>query len=437
MRLQLSVWHQPIRNALQSEDGHARAMDAALACPFLIEAHAAQRPPVGDWRNWLFLGGRGAGKTRAGAEWVRFAVEQLGARRIALVGATLHDVRETMIEGASGLCSLVPAHGRARPAYESSRRRLEFDTGAIAYAFSAEDPDQLRGPQFDLAWCDEIAAWGHGGLAWHQMQLALRLGPTPRAMATTTPRPVELIRQLIKDTDTAITRASTIDNSANLSPDFAQRVAAQLPTEELVRQELKGELLDGGSSVFWTRKVLDQCRRNSVLPSFEDIVVAIDPPASQGPRADMCGIVAAGRFGQTADGDMSCILADASVQGLSPMDWAARAISVAGEVGAVSIVAEANQGGEMVRQVLLAAGCRLPIRLVHASVSKSVRAHPVSALYRQGRVFHFGLFPDLEKQMLAFGTDGQSGSPDRVDALVWAVWSLMIAGGDAPRVRSL
>ncbi|MEM6627653.1 MAG: terminase family protein [Pseudomonadota bacterium] len=391
-------------------------------------ARPSQAPPEGDWRCWLFMGGRGAGKTRAGAEWLRGRVEAGLAARAALVGPTLGDVREVMIEGPSGLRAIAPK--AMRPNYEPSRRRLVWPNGAEAYAFSAEDPDSLRGPQFDAAWCDEIGAWTRGEAVWDMLMMALRLGADPRVAATTTPRATALVRRLAADETVAMTRAATRDNAPWLAPGFVDAVEAAYGGTRLGRQELKGEMIDDPPGALWTRSALETLRGRP--GDLERVVVAIDPPASVGASADACGIIAAG-----VDKD-GCVyvLADATCQGLRPLDWAGRAVAVAREYEASEIIAEANQGGEMVREVLKLAGGDTPVRLAHARKSKAARAEPVAALYQKGRVRHARAFPELEDQMCAFGADGQ-GSPDRVDALVWAVSALALKRSGAPRVRGL
>ena len=352
---------------------------------------------------------------------------QAGCRRAALVGPTLHDVREVMIDGPSGLKWIEPRPAW-RPVYHVSRRTLTFHNGAEAHVFSSEDPDSLRGPQFDVAWCDEIAAWARGEASWDMLQLALRLGEGPRCMATTTPRPVELLRRLTGDPGTVILRAGTAENARNLSPGFIAAMQAAYGGSGLGRQELEGELLEDPEGALFCRSEI-QAARVTQAGWLEDVIVAVDPPATSGPGADACGIVAAGkRAGQ------GFVLADASAPGLKPLDWARRAVLVCREAGAREIIAEANQGGEMVRQILESAGAEVPVRLVHARLGKRARAAPVAALYQQGRVSHVGHLPTLEDQMCRFGADGFTGSPDRVDALVWALWALLLDGG-APWVR--
>ena len=404
--------------------------------PFLATARPSQRPPPGAWRTWLFLAGRGAGKTRAGAEWLRFAARHGGCMRMALVGPTLLDVREVMIEGVSGLKAVSAACGEALPRYEVSRRRLVWDNEAEAHVFSSEDPDSLRGPQFDAAWCDEAAAWSRARPTWDMLQMALRLGAMPRAVVTTTPRPVPLIRHLVAAASTTVTRARTADNAAHLAPGFLAEVTRAYGGTDLGRQELEGELLEAAASIVFTRQALEAARTATVPGRLDRVLVAVDPPATLGAGADACGIVAAGVWSE-GGARRAHVLADATAQGLSPMDWGRRASVLAAEVSAQYVLAEANQGGEMVRHTLQTAGCPVPVRLVRATVGKRERAAPVSALYAQGRVGHAPGLDALETQMSLFGTDGLDGSPDRVDALVWALWALLVEGAGDPRVRRL
>jgi len=426
-----SVWYRD----WSTRNGFSDAQIQKLrTLPFLITARPSQKPPRGSWRNWLLLGGRGAGKTRAGAEWTRFAVTHAGIGRIALVGPTLGDVREVMIEGPSGLKS-IETIADWYPHYNVSRRRLSWPNGAIAQIFSAEDPDSLRGPQFEAAWCDEIAAWSYGQMVWDTLQMGLRLGRDPRCVATTTPRPVPLIRQLINQEQTIVTRSTTADNRSFLSPGFVDQMQAIYGKSHLARQELYGELIEQAEGALWLRSTLEACRRHRKPSKFEDIIVAIDPPATSGPQADRCGIIAAGTVDMAGFERRCFILADASVQGLRPMDWARQAADLARQVGASAIVAESNQGGEMVRSVLVSAGCRLPVRLVRARLGKRARAAPVAALYARGDVCHLGMFEALEDEMCRFGAEGFAQSPDRLDALVWAVTVLMLDSQGSPRLR--
>ncbi|MCA8897510.1 MAG: DNA-packaging protein [Hyphomonas sp.] len=422
----LPVWWEDTRRRVQDWARSGRAwplgeLEAVVnQYPFLLTCRTAQvNPPGTDWRTWLFQGGRGAGKTRAGAEWTRWSAIAARGGRIALVGPTLQDVREVMIEGESGLCRVEPVSA-LRPVYHPSRRLLEFHNGAVAHAFSAEDPDSLRGPQFDAAWCDEAGAWAHAEATWDMLQMALRLGPHPAALVTTTPRPTPLIRRLHASADTVVTQSATRENAGNLSEGFLAAVERAYGGTTLGRQELDGQLVEDPEGALFLRSRIEAGRVGHV-PPLEDVVVSVDPPATSGPEADTCGIVAAGRAGEAA-----YVLGDASAQGLRPLDWAGRVVALARAAAAREVIAEANQGGEMVRQVLETAGCPVPVRLVQARLSKRTRALPVATLYEQGRVHHAGAFTALEDEMCRFGAEGMAGSPDRVDALVWAVWALML-----------
>lgn len=403
--------------------------------PFLRLARSAQRPPREPWRTWLFVGGRGAGKTRAGAEWTRFAAILGACHRIALVGPTLGDVREVMIEGPSGL-RWIERDPAARPKYSVSRRRLEWPNGAVGLVFSAEDPDSLRGPQFDAAWCDEIGVWNHGETVWNNLQFCLRLGDAPRCVATTTPRPVPLVKRLMAG-DAVVTHSTTRDNAAHLADGFVDSVEAAYAGTALARQELFGELLEDVEGALWTRKPLDDNRIYTPPSDFEDLIVAVDPPTTSHRHSDACGIIAAGTRPAPGLGLQGYVLADATGRGLTPTDWAARAVSLAHECGASRLVAEANQGGEMLRTVFDSVGCEIPVKLVHARLGKRARAVPVAALYAQNRISHVGEMNALEDEMCRFGTDSFVGSPDRVDALVWALTSLMLNAHGAPRIRAL
>lgn len=399
----------------------------ALRRDWFFWARQEQLAPPGDWRCWVFMGGRGAGKTRAGAEWVADLARNARAGRIALIGPTFHDVREVMIEGNSGLRSL----DGARPAYEASRRRLVWANGAQAACLSAEDPESLRGPQFDAAWCDELCFWSYPDRTLDTLEHGLRLGVRPRMMVTTTPRPIRALKRLLAAPDTVVTRSSTWDNEHNLSPAFIAALSARWAGTARHRQELLGEMIEEIEGALWRRSQLEALREQIEGP-FERVVIAVDPPASVGPDADACGIVAAA---SRADG-VGVVLADASIQGVAPHVWANRAADLARSVGAHAIIAEANNGGEMVRSVLKVAAPDLLVRLVHAKEGKRMRAEPVAALYAQGRVKHAAAFPDLEDEMCAFGAE-VGKNPDRVDALVWALTDLLIKGSGGPRIRML
>ena len=391
------------------------------------QAHDAQLPPPAalGWRTWLMLGGRGAGKTRAGAQWLTSLAHPRA--RLALVGPSLHDVREVMVEGPSGLRACAPAGWR--PRYEPSRRRFLWGNGAVAYAFSAEDPESLRGPQFTAAWADEFCAWRDGGATLALLRMGLRLGDAPRLAVTTTPRPVAALRSLMAEPGCAVSRAATSTNADNLAPGFLEALHALYGGTRLAAQELEGLVTEADEAALWRAADLARCH-GAAPAGFEAVVVAVDPPA--GSTGDACGIVAVGR-----DGRRAFVLEDATVRGLSPLGWAGRAAETARRRGAGAVVAEANQGGEMVRTLLATAGCAVPIRLVHASRSKRARAAPVAALYEQGRVVHVGAFPALEEELMALGAADGGPSPDRADALVWAVTHLMLGTAASPRVRAL
>lgn len=392
--------------------------------PGLQPTEVHQRPPADPWSAWLFLGGRGAGKTFAGASWVAELIQQ--PLSIALVGPTFHDVREVMIEGPSGLKALSPLDDR--PRWEATRKRLVWNSGAVAYAFSAEDPDSLRGPQFHAAWADEFCAWPKPAETLAMLRFGLRLGEDPRLVVTTTPRPIRALKTLIAEPGVAVTRAGTAANAENLAPAFLSTLHALYGGTRLAAQELDGVIVEDEGGLFRAED-LARCR-GAVPARFDRVVVAVDPPATA--TGDACGIVVVGRLG-----DRAFVLADRSAKGLSPNGWARRAVDAAGAFDAQALVAEANQGGDMVRAVLVQADPPCAVKLVRASVGKRARAEPVAALYEQGRVIHCGAFPALEEELMALGTGDLGHSPDRADALVWAVSELMLGVAGAPRLRSL
>lgn len=383
------------------------------------------------------LGGRGAGKTRAGAEWVTGIATGLRGfagpvQQIALVGETLADVRDVMIEGISGLRSIVSAG--EHPAWIRSKRRLEWKNGSVALAFSSEDPESLRGPQFGAAWCDELAKWKHAEATWDMLQFGLRLGTRPRQVVTTTPRPIPLIRRLLAEPGTVLTKARTSDNARNLAATFLTQVVARYEGTRLGRQELDAELIEERSDALWHRNVIEAARV-AVAPELRRIVVAVDPPASANARSDACGIVAAG-----LDGDeIGYVLVDATAQGLSPARWARRVVDLYHRLEADRIIAEVNQGGDMVEAVIRQQDESVPVTKVHANRGKLLRAEPVASLYEKGEVKHVGAFPELEDEMcdFALGRLSSGRSPDRVDAMVWALSALMLTRNGKPRVRAV
>jgi phage terminase large subunit-like protein len=474
---------------------------AGLRWNWAVQARPEQLAPVGDWRVWLVLAGRGFGKTRAGAEWVRAIAQGDGSARIALVGATPEQVRGVMVEGESGLLAIAPPG--ERPVWRPSLGVLRWPSGAEAQVFGASAPERLRGPQFSHGWADEIAKWPRGEDAWDNLMLALRLGDAPRVMATTTPRPVALVRRLVAQAgresgwragpmggvaecdvmerdgaeravaafglsgrdvpdrdvflsdlprsdvserdmprrDVVVTRGRTADNAAHLAPAFLDAVTRDYGGTRLGRQELDGELIEELDGALWTRAIIEACRvaAGDACGDGRDlrrVVVGVDPPA--GVNGDACGIVAVGLDAR----GRGVVIEDASVAGLRPEGWARAVADVAARRGADRVIAEANNGGAMVESVLRAADGALPVTLVHASRGKSARAEPVAALYETGKVVHAGAFPALEDEMCGMmtggGYEGPGRSPDRADALVWAMSALMLGrGGGEVRIRGM
>lgn len=377
------------------------------------------------------MAGRGFGKTRCGAEWILERVDA-GARRIHLVGATAADVRDTMIEGVSGLLSIAPA--RLRPEYVPSKRLLRWSNGARALCFSAEKPRRLRGPQCDTAWADELAAWDRAD-TWDQLTLGLRLGKDPRVCVTTTPRPTRLVRRIVSDQHTVITRGSTYENAANLAPKFFSDVISTYEGTRLGRQEIEAEILDDTPGALWTTSQLEDLRGDGGA-EITRVVVAVDPSATSTETSAETGIVA---VGATAVGT-AVVLRDASGK-FSPGEWGERAVSLHDELTANAVVIETNQGGDMASHVLTTAAeklhregkrasSHLAVERVHAATGKRARAEPIAALYEQGRVRHATIFSRLEDQLTTWDASTGQPSPDRLDALVWGLtWLLLLAPG--------
>ncbi|MEL6597047.1 MAG: terminase family protein [Pseudomonadota bacterium] len=419
-----------------------------MALPFLFEFWAMehQLPPEGDWRTWVVMGGRGAGKTRAGAEWVRAQVEGAlpsdkgRASHVALVGETLDQVRDVMVFGESGILACSPPD--RRPVWQATRKRLVWPNGAQAQAFSAREPENLRGPQFDAAWVDELAKWKKGDEAWDMLQFALRLGDDPRQCVTTTPRNVDVLKDLMALESTVTTHASTQANRAWLADSFLREVEARYAGTRLGRQELDGVLLTDVEGALWTLSELERAVCDDV-PELDRVVVAVDPPAGSSASSDECGIIVAGvKQGVTPLDWVAYVLEDATVQGCTPTEWATAAADAVRRWGASRLVAEVNQGGAMVETVVRQVDPLVSYRAVRAHVGKAARAEPVAALYEQGRVKHVRSLSALEDQMCqmtSMGFEGK-GSPDRVDALVWALTDLMLepaALWSRPRMRGL
>jgi len=379
-----------------------------------------QCPPAGDWHVWMLLAGRGFGKTRTGAEWVREFAEATPGAQIALVAASLHEARQVMVEGESGLLAIAP--DAMRPDYESSLRRLTWPNGAVATSFSADDPDQLRGPQFDAAWADEIAKWRYEA-AWDNLMLTMRIGARPQVVATTTPRGVPLVRRLMQEKGVVTTGGRTAGNRLNLSQQWLATMDRIYGGTRLGRQELDGELLEDVEGALWSRELVERCRVDAAsIGKLVRVVIGVDPPATA--RGDACGIIVAAEL---RDGKLA-VVEDASVERPAPGVWAQAVASAAARWGAGRVVAESNMGGEMVEEVLRQADMTLPVVPVRASAGKARRAEPVAIAYERGDVVHAGVFAELEDQLCGLqvgGTyAGRGRSPDRADACVWALAAL-------------
>lgn len=394
----------------------------ALRYDWRTWARPEQLPPAGDaWRTWLFLAGRGAGKTRSAAEWVREVAREHPGCRIAVVARTAADVRDVCIEGESGILAVHPPS--ERPLYEPSKRRLTWRNGSQAAAYSADEPDLLRGPQHHGAWADELATWARVDETWSNLQLGLRLGALPRVAVTTTPRPIPIIRDLLKSPTTAVARGSTFDNAANLAPSALAEFRARYEGTRLGRQELHGEVIEDVEGSLFPRELLDRTRVKVPPPPEEIIrvVVAVDPSVATGGAGDECGISVAAA---TRSGEF-LVLCDLSGS-YGPSAWAERVARAYRDHHADKIIAEGNQGGALVTEVIRTVDPNLPIELVHASRGKAARAEPIAALFEQGRAHLVGSMPELEDQLSLFtvGGYGGSGSPDRADAAVWALHAL-------------
>ncbi len=390
---------------------------AALKYNWEFWARPNQLPTEGEWNTWLVLAGRGFGKTRMGSEWIRANARDNPGCRIALVAETAADARDVMILGDSGLINCDPT--LTADSWSPTNRRVTWPNGSQAWCYNATEPDQLRGPQHHFAWIDELAKFRYDRDLWDQVQFGLRLGTHPQCLVTTTPLPKPLIRRLVSDPETLVTRGATLDNAANLAKNTIKSLYERYGNTRLGRQELD---MPGA---LWDREMIDATRKVSI-DDLERIVVAVDPAVTSGEDADETGIVAVG-IARDADGNQrGYVLADRSLRG-SPDEWAAAAVQLYHELDADRIVAEKNQGGEMVETVLRTKDRTVPVTLVTATRGKVVRAEPISALYEQGRIHHVGRFDKLEDQMCLFTRDvdrSQGNSPDRVDALVWGLSSL-------------
>lgn len=400
-------------------------------------ARTDQRIPAGDWRIWCILAGRGWGKTRTGAEAIRTWSENFS--HLGLIAPTKNDAREIMVEGVSGILAVFPPE--RKPRYIANRYRIEFPSGSVGTVFTADEPDRLRGPQHTKLWADELAVWRYPE-AWDMAMLGLRLGKSPQAIITTTPKPTKLIREIrdrsALDLDPLgkiiLTRGSTYDNEANLSPAFLSEIIRRYHGTRLGRQEIEAEIIEDVPGALWSRSMIDyvkpaqrmNLRTKELTFDLSRVVVAIDPAVTSGEDSDETGIVAAG----VAPDGVAYVLADASCK-VPPADWAKRAINLYHELQADLIVAEANNGGDLVSTVIHAVDPRVPVALVHAARGKRTRAEPVSALYEQERVFHVEPFARLEDQMCSYSGSPGEDSPDRMDALVWALTEVMDISTDA------
>ena len=399
-------------------------------------ARPNQLEPEGDnWLYWVFNAGRGSGKTRSGAEWVRHRVK-LGDKRIACVAPTKGDVRRVMVEGESGLLNVCwkndTTYTGAKmgyPTWAPTNNSLTWENGAVAQFFSAEDPERLRGPQFHSAWADEVAAWRNQQDVWDMLMFTLRLGKKPRVMVSTTPKPTKLIRFLLKHEKTLISSGSTYDNAANLAPSYIEAIREAYEGTRLGRQELYAEVLEEAEGALWTTELLDSCviEDNELPDQYARIVVSVDPAVTSNEESDMTGIIVTGM-----DFNGTCYVLEDATDRFMPQGWARKCKELYEKYGADRIVAERNQGGEMVRHTIHTEDDTLPVRLVHASRGKYARAEPVSALYERAKVKHRKGLDELETQMRTWEPLGAIGSPDRLDALVWSITDLVLKGVAQP-----
>lgn len=422
--------------------------NALLSLPWMFEFWALphQLPPEGAWKSWVIMGGRGAGKTRAGAEWVRAQVEGALpgdpglASRVALVGETVDQVRDVMVFGDSGILACSPPD--RRPKWEAGRERLVWDNGATAMVYSAHNPEKLRGPQFDAAWVDELAKWPNAQNTWDMLQFALRLGAHPQQVVTTTPKNVEVLKAVLKNPSTVSTHAPTQANRANLAASFLEEVERRYGGTAMGRQEIEGVLLEEAEGAMWSLTRLEAGRVERA-PALSRVVVAVDPPVTGHAGSDECGILVVGAVTEGPPQTWRAyVLEDASVKSASPDTWARAVIGAKERHQADRVVAEVNQGGDMVESIMRQIDPLVAYRAVRATRGKTVRAEPVAALYEQGRVLHLPNLGKLEDQMCLMTATGYQGkgSPDRVDALVWALTDLILdasATWQRPTVRPL
>lgn len=411
---------------------------AKLKWEWSFFARPDQRAPEGDWQTWLILAGRGWGKTKTGSEWIRETVKANPGCRIALVAETAADARDVMVLGDSGILNCHPKE--ERPEWSPTNRRLTWPNGSQAWCYNATEPDQLRGPQHHFAWVDELAKFRYMQATWDQLLFGLRLGTQPKVLVTTTPQPKPLIKELVAKGSTTdpnaevfVTRGATLDNAANLAASTVKNLYDRYGSTRLGRQELEGEILGDIPGALWNRGDIDEHRVYESPEDLERVIVAVDPAASSHEGSDEHGIVVVGLARDNDGYARGYVLEDASLKG-RPEEWAKTAVRMYRKWSADKIVAEKNNGGEMVETVIKTADRSVPVKLVHASRGKVVRAEPISALYEQGRIHHVGRHDQLEDQMCMFSVDNirdeNTGSPDRVDALVWGLTEIFdrIAG---------
>jgi len=417
----------------------AKAEQLMYTWPFW--ARPNQIAPEGNWNTWFINAGRGFGKTRAGVEWTRGLIQK-GYKRIAAVAATNSDIERVMVNGESGFlarCWKGDKDHKGKPIgyplWSPTKRLLTWENGAYVQFFSAEEPERLRGPQFEAAWCDEVAAWNRDRDTWDMLQFCLRLGKHPQTCVTTTPKPTKLVRDILKNPKTVVTYGSTFDNSANLASTYLEAVKSQYEGTRLGRQELYAEILDEASGALWNRTLLEACSFETDDPlefskTLSRIVVSVDPAVTSNAESDLTGIIVAG----IDVNGCSYVLEDATDR-YTPEQWATKAVDLYHKYSADRIVAERNQGGEMVRHTLKTVDETIPIKLVHASRGKFARAEPVSALYERGKVKHVKGLDLLEDQMVQWEPLGSIGSPDRLDAMVWAITELALKGIAKPELN--
>ena len=393
-----------------------------------LNARPNQIAPDGNWTTWLILAGRGFGKTRTGAEWIRERVESGLSKRIALIGKTPADVRDVMIEGESGLLNISPPYNM--PTYEPSKRRLTWDNGAIAQTFSSYEPDQLRGSQFDTAWADEMASWEYPEETWDNLMFALRLGEKPQVCVTTTPKPLQLLINLRDAKTTVLTKGTSYDNRENLNQQFFDSILSKYKNTRLGMQEIYAEILEESDNAMWKREWLDEGRLEVGPGDLERVVVAIDPAVTSKKTSDETGIIVAGK---DSEGKFY-VLNDSSAR-YTPSAWSEKAIMLFNQYQCDKIIAEVNNGGQLVEHTLRTQSENVPYKSVHASRGKRTRAEPIASLYEQGKVHHVGNLERLENQLCNWEANSGDPSPDRLDVLVWALSEL--SGSGNPSIRWL